>query len=582
MNIRNKRYIIIGTSIAVLVVTIVLVNVIPYMLYGFIIAPPTFIDGETRQENTYREINYTELSKEQRLEDFDYLFDMIKTSLPYVYDMEEKYNFSVLDKEEEYRAACAACEDDYSFLALMTSIVNDIPSGHAAVVPPDYYSYFLSGYYRSNTVGLNLTDNMQGKLDAYGKYLVEKQSEYNKKLESAVYFSYTDGVYLCYNTEDTDNYSTIISINGDEPQEFVTGMMSPIGEIQYDAKYDCPYRSDLMFSTTGTQPVTLRLKSYDGTEYEEQYYCDYDLCYAYDMAWYYSDEVYDYITEDGELFETPPDAEDDAVIVYTDEENDIAYLSISSLHYSDGTDIKEKISEYSGYDNIVIDLRGNGGGISTFFKEYIYPALYKDDAVFEVSGYIPKNSYTDRLYSDFFDMLIGIDVNDLRFSDTNEYPADMYDCNNGEYYKYTLSRDFHGDSSLSYSDDRNVYYIVNYATCSSADEIAQVVKSCNLGKVVGTNTEGEGLIFGVCCDWMPNSLLMYIYSPSYVVDADGFDNSLYGTQPDIYGGVTFDGSLRCDAIAAEGKDWSSLQSRRIWDNNYQLILKDIGVLENAA
>ena len=43
-----------------------------------------------------------------------------------------------------------------------------------------------------------------------------------------------------------------------------------------------------------------------------------------------------------------------------------------------------------------------------------------------------------------------------------------------------------------------------------------------------------------------------------------------------------DGSLRCDAIAAEGKDWSSLQSRRIWDNNYQLILKDIGVLENAA
>lgn len=581
MNNRNNRYIIIGVPIAVIVAAIVLAKIIPYMLYGFIIAPPTFKDGETRQEETYQEISYTELTQEQRLEDFDYLFNMIKTSLPYVYDMEEKYGFSVLDKEEEYRAACAACEDDYSFLALMTSVFNDIPSGHAAVIPPDYYSYFSSGYYRTDTVGLNLTDNMQGKIEAYGKYLVEKQSEYNTKLESGVYFSYTDGEYFCYG-EDTDNYSTIISINGNEPQEFVTEMASPIGKIQYDAKYDRPYRSNLMFSTTGTQPVTLRLMLSDGTEYDKQYYCDFDLCYAYDMAWYYSDEVYDYITEDGELFETAPDADDDAAIVYTDEENDIAYISISSLNYSDGTDVKERISEYSGYENIVIDLRGNGGGISDFYKNYIYPALYKDDTVFEVTGYIPKNSYTDRLYSDFFEMLIGTDVNDLSFSNTNEYPDEMYDCNNGEYYKYTLTRDFHGDSSLSYSDDRNVYYIVNYATCSSADEIAQVVKSCNLGKVVGTNTEGEGLIFGVCCDWMPNSLLMYMYSPTYVIDDEGVDNSLYGTQPDIYGGVTFEGSLRCDAIAAEGKDWSSLPSRRIWDKNYQLILKDIGVLADAA
>ena len=34
---------------------------------------------------------------------------------------------------------------------------------------------------------------MQGKLEAYAKYLVEKQSEYNEKIGSGIYFNYTDG-----------------------------------------------------------------------------------------------------------------------------------------------------------------------------------------------------------------------------------------------------------------------------------------------------------------------------------------------------------------------------------------------------
>ena len=507
---------------------------------------------------------------------------MIKTSLPYVYDMKEKYGFSVLDKEEQYRNACAACEDDYSFIALMSSVINDIPSGHASFVPPDYYSYFSSGYYRSDTVGINLTDNMRGKLDAYAEYLVKKQSEYNSRLDTGVYFTYSDGTYLCTGGNNMEFHSTIITINGNDPEEFVTEMTCPTGKIQYDPKHDRVYRSSIMLSTTGTEPVMVKLRLYDGTECEAQYFCDYDLCYALDMGGYYTESVLEYITEDGELFETAPDADEDAVEVYTDPENDLAYISVTSLLYSDGSTVKSKLSEYSSYENIVIDLRGNGGGMSNFYEDYIYPALYKDDASFEAVGYVPKNSYTKGLFNGLFGGLMNRWANNLRFGTTDDYPSEMYDCNNGEYYKYSFTHDLHGDSSLNYSDNRNVYYIVNNYTCSAADEIAQMVKECNLGKIVGTNTLGEGLIFGVCCDWLPNSLLMYMYCPTYVIDNEGVNNNLYGTQPDIYGGTTVEGYIVSDIMEMTGEDWRSLEAREQWDNNYRLILSDIGALDAAA
>lgn len=578
----RKNYIVLGVIIGIIILAVVLKNTLPQMLLGFIITSKSRDDGLALQERTYHEISYTELTSQQRLEDFDYLFSMIKTSLPYVYDMNEKFDFSVLDKEDSYRKAVAECKDDYSFLALMTSILNDIPSGHATFFPPDYYSYFLSGYYRSDTIGINLTENMQGKLEAYAKYLVEKQSEYNEKIGSGIYFNYTDGEYICVFGDESESYSVLVSVNGNEPEEFITEMVSPTGKIQYDPKNDEAYRSTILFSTAGNKPVTLKLRLNDGTECEKQYYCDYDLCYAYDMAWYYSDEVYDYITEDGEVFESAPDAEEEDADILTDEENNLAYISITSLNYSDGSAVKEKISEYSDYENIIIDLRGNGGGAAGFYKNYIYPALYKDNASFETTGYVPKNNYTNGLFSSISEYIAVCMANNVWFSDTDEYPEKMYDCNNGEYYKYTASYELYGDKTLSYSDNRNVYYIVNSYTCSAADEIVQIVKSCNLGKVVGTNTAGEGLIFGVCCDWLPNSLLMYQYCPTYAIDSEGVNNNLYGTQPDIYAGVTVEESLHYYTMSDEGTDVYSLPARRIWDNNYKVILKEIGTIKDAA
>lgn len=570
------------TTVIVLVLAIALM--LP-VLFGTInkAITQTYDNGLKFQEDTYQKITYTEMTDAQRREDFDYYFEMLKTSMPNAYNMREKFGYSVLDNYDRYLKAVENCKDDYQFIAFMTSLANEMPSGHSSLVMPSYYDYFSSGYFRTETVGLNYAENMRGRLDAYYDYLVDKQSDYNQKIKSAISFTYTDGEYLCTGGSNDYFHSVLTAVNGESPDKFAVETLSPVGQVCFDTKFDKPYRNQLWLSTAGEESVMLTLKLQDGSTTQAEFFTDIDLCYSLYYGGYYTEEFESIITGDDRTeFEVAPDADDDSVVIYDVREYNMAYIELDSLLYSDGTVIKERLREISDYDNIVIDLRGNGGGMSNFFEEYIYPSLYKEDKKFTAEGYIPKTKYTDGMYGSVIDKAIDLFYNNATFKTAKSFPDEMYDCADGQYYKYTFSHDLYGDSSLTYSEDRNVYYIVNNYTCSAADEIAQMVKECDLGKVVGTNTLGEGLILGVCCDWLPNSLLMYMYCPMYCVDSEGVNNALYGTQPDIRGGTDVEGFILSDEMEIEGIDWRLPENRAKWDRNYRMIIDDIESRQSAA
>lgn len=529
--------------------------------------------AEQRQLKSYKKIDYTELTAQQRIEDLDYFLNMAKTTLPYIYEMDECYSYSFLDRESDYREMIAACENDYQFMAAMFTIICDIPSGHSSFALPDFSDYFYAGYFRTDTIGLSLTDNLQGKIEACYNYLCECQKKYDDIDYSGVVFNYYDGNYVCTSGSLTLYDSVIKSIDGRDPSEYLANTPALMGDIEYDCKNAKTFREDICFSTVGEHSAQVTVELSDGTEMTLELYTDSDYCFSLYYGYFFRKTYVD--SNDDELFVTAPDADDNSVTIYTDEEYNLAYVMLSSVNFSDGTAVYNKLRDISGYENIVIDMRGNGGGISSFWDNYIYPALYKDDAYFEVNGIMPDNEYTDGLFAGIFKGHFSMLLSDMDFSRAKELPSGMYDCNGGKYKQYTFSHTMTGNPALSYSDSRNVYYIVNNHTCSAADEIVQMVKSCDLGTVVGTNTKGEGLVFGVCCDWLPNSLLMYYYCPTYVVDGDGTNNNLYGTQPDLWGGTSAQGVIISNEMDLEGIDSLDPKYRREWDNNYKIILQDI-------
>ncbi|MGN0650771.1 MAG: S41 family peptidase [Oscillospiraceae bacterium] len=563
--------------IVFIVIAVVIVYLIPagfsFILGGLLGTTETEL-ATKHQEKTYDPgYTYSELTREQRLEDFEYFCEMVRTSLPNIYDMDELYGMSFFDRIPEYRRMVEECENDYRFTALMTYMINDLPSGHASFMPPDYTDYFSVGYFRTETVGMKLSDNLRGKLEAYDKYLRQLQKTYDAKNYKAYTFSYFSGDYVCLSSGGF-SHAVIQSVNGKNAAEYFSSAYAVSGQLFYDAGTKKPYRDRVVLSTDGTQPVEVTMKLLDNSVVTETLYIDYDYCYAAQYAFYYGEQYVDSNTD--EIFEDIPDATDDDISIITVEEYDLAYVMLSSLEYSSGTAFTDKLKEISSCENIIIDLRGNGGGVSSFWDNYIYPALYKDDAHFVASGIMPDNEYTDRLLPGWFGGEFSLKLSGIDFEKNVERPAEMFDCNNGKYKKYTFTHDMKGNKELNYSDTRKVYYIVNNYTCSAADEIAQIVKECNLGKIVGSNTLGEGRIFGVCNDWLPNSLLMYNYCPCYIVDSEGVNNGIVGTMPDIYGGTTAEGLIASDLLDAQGINSLHPDNRLVWDRNYMLILRDIG------
>lgn len=549
-------------------------------LFSYIIGIAQTDSALSAQARSYKQVEYTELTPEQRLEDFDYFYMMIKTSLPAVYEMSESFSYSVLDREQTYRKMVEECSNDYEFMALMFAIINDIPSGHASFALPDYSDYFLAGYFRAETVGLTLTKNLQGKIEAFYDYLCGIQKQYDALNLTGMAFTYYDGQYVCTSGTEMFYDSTILSIDGRDAAEYLSSEYAVMGQIGYDSKNKLTYRASVCLAESGEDGADVLLQLADGTQLTVRLYSDYDRCFSLYYGYFFSDAYVD--DNDDELFVAAPDADDEAITVYMDDRYDLAYVMLSSVDYSDGTAVAEKLRSISGCSNIVIDMRGNGGGVSTFWDNYIYPALYKDDAYFEASGIMPDNDYTRGLYPGIFNGYFSSLLSDTTFTRAAELPEGMYDCNNGKYKQYTFSHTMLGDPTLSYPDDRNVYYVVNNYTCSAADEITQMVKSCGLGTVVGTNTKGEGLIFGVCCDWLPNSLLMYMYCPTYVIDSDGVNNTLYGTLPDLWGGTSAEGLIASNEIDMQGLDSLSPQYRTEWDYNYNIILEDIAAKSSVA
>lgn len=564
----------------VVIISLFLVPALLGLLFSYIIGIAQTDDAISKQTRSYKQIEYTELTKEQRLEDFDYFYTMIKTSLPAVYEMTESFSYSVLDREQTYRRMVEECSNDYEFMALMFAMINDVPSGHAGFVLPDYSDYFLAGYFRTETVGLSLTKNLEGKIEAYYDYLCGIQKQYEAMNLTRMAFTYYDGQYVCTLGREMFYDSTIISIDGRDAAEYLSSEYAIMGQIGYDSKNKLTYRADFCFAESGEDGVDVLLQLTDGTQLTVRLYKDYDRCFSLYYGYFFSDEYVDYNSD--ELFVAAPDADDDAITVYMDDRYDLAYVLLSSVDYSDGTAVADKLRSISGCQNIVIDMRGNGGGVSSFWDNYIYPALYKDDAYFEATGIMPDNEYTKGLFPGLFKGYVSMLLSGTYFTDVKTLPDGMYDCNNGKYKQYTFSHTMQGDPTLSYPSDRNVYYVVNNYTCSAADEITQMVKSCGLGTVVGTNTKGEGLIFGVCCDWLPNSLLMYTYCPTYVFDSDGVNNTLYGTLPDLWGGTSAEGLIASNELDMQGLDSLSPQYRPDWDYNYNIILEDIAAKSSVA
>lgn len=94
------------------------------------------------------EVALTPLTVEQRLEDFDYMWNIIEENYPF-FEVNKRLNGEDwLANKEEYRNKIAAVKTDDEFLEEMTFVLSRLNNGHTAFISKEEYPWYLYIYTR--------------------------------------------------------------------------------------------------------------------------------------------------------------------------------------------------------------------------------------------------------------------------------------------------------------------------------------------------------------------------------------------------------------------------------------------------
>ena len=191
-------------------------------------------------------------------------------------------------------------------------------------------------------------------------------------------------------------------------------------------------------------------------------------------------------------------------------------------------------------DNIIIDLRDNTGGMKGVC-DALAGALSSENIEFDAKLYSPRKyeNYTAKRNS--------------------ELP---FESRFKKLYAGAEETFIQGESTKKY----NIYVLVSPVSLSAADRFASIVKRSGLGTVVGAfNTGGEA--FGSPDAAILEKSGLYFYFTDYkYINPDGSDNSVYGTEPDIYVKLSENFINKRDGLIFENVNYETYESRLKWDD----------------
>lgn len=129
-----------------------------------------------------------ELSQEERIEDFNYLFNQIKDNYPFFGILKRQYGIDFLENYSRYLNEVKFCKSDQEFQRIMQNIMADLHNDHATIADKEYvketleyYSHFWkdpSMYYEFLTMN---KESVRDRYDIKGVQSSEIEKKKSKK-----------------------------------------------------------------------------------------------------------------------------------------------------------------------------------------------------------------------------------------------------------------------------------------------------------------------------------------------------------------------------------------------------------------
>ena len=514
----------------------------------------------------------TALTQEQRLKDLDYMYDIVCLQNPRKEYFEEAYGISYDDIYNRYREYIKNSKSDYEFFSYLTCFLAVLPGQHNYMSFPKYEFSSVNGFNLSDVYGTqDFNDYINSWIDDF-RDDVESYSEY-----SLICFRYIDGQYVGVNLSATDRacindyeLGRLISLDGKDPVDMCFDFFARSVPV-YDKGNDCFFRNVLLFNNGSGVRHTAEILMPDGETVTVDLYDDpcFDVYYTDGYSAYKTAEERPEGDESGEDVPAPGIMDDDYVpatyTIVTDEHRDLIYVESTSCETDEGErlvrDLTQELNS-TGIDTIVLDIRNNGGGEINFVRYQLLPALFSHDVQFNPQVIGTKNSYTRNYYFSAYSRL------------TDIIRGDDFPTTDLEYFYYKEDFSVEGNADRDYK----IYLITSTNTFSSGDIITRLCKLYDNAVVVGTNTEGEGICGSPFNCYLPESRFAFVYVPT--VNIDSVDDSIYGTEPDIYIPTTYEDYCRRIELKYDDEvDPTSYEGRLLWD---QTLISVLDMVNNDA
>lgn len=219
-------------------------------------------------------------------------------------------------------------------------------------------------------------------------------------------------------------------------------------------------------------------------------------------------------------------------------DNKIAYIRIPRMLNNlemeeDKKIIEEYLNKIGNYQALIIDIRGNGGGASTYWSSFLVPkitnkTLSNENYLFYRKGKVANEimNYSKKNNKDFYENFKNI--KDLDIQKLTKLPEEV--SKDFEYFVKDTKTVEPRKDSINFKG--NIYLLVDKQVFSSAEGLADFAKNTGFATLIGEKTGGDGIGDDPWIEMLPNSGYLFRFTKEMGTTKDGASNFEKKTEPD--------------------------------------------------
>ncbi|NHJ46863.1 MAG: hypothetical protein FK733_03655 [Asgard group archaeon] len=445
------------------------------------------------------------------LEDLYYFMHMVKENYPFLWTRERTHGYNWLDLIPIYRDKVINCQSNAEFLMIISDLTYALQNIHSFLISDSYIYSLLANLYK-DIIPYNyaINEHVDQAYSYWESYLNNLTIDKNQYYD--VYIVYEKGNYTIYGENTTlesygiVNGSIVISVNDIPIDEAIRNAYDKdLVKIDYfrDKLY-LRYLKPFHFGTNATYTV----KVVNSTEYL-------NISFSYGSSPNFQ----------------PPNFSRYSSNVYQLLDSKNAYIYIPTFshliyeqEYPNFIDFYEQIE---GYDNLIIDIRGNKGGSIYYWLDGIIKPLQSKDLDFSFYIAYRNGTYINDYLDNYYSTATKISKQGLDFLpeevQTDAFIDDIHvlewDCR-----KPATNFNFLGNISI----------IVDDYTYSASEYFLCFCKETGFAKIYGTAGGGDGLLRSRQMFALPNSKLLILTSIDCGMTFEGVINEEFHTMPDVF------------------------------------------------